>query len=108
MQPDPAMLQQAAYADVMPMATHFANARERRAAFQARIAELKGVIGASLQSLDEEEAIDNQRWSSARATALADREEALWGLQNTAAQELAAAAVAAVRAGTPGGHGEHW
>lgn len=88
---------------VMPMAAHFANARERRSAFQARISELKGVIGASLQSLDEDEAADSQRWSAARAGALADREQALWGLQNTAAQELAAATAAAVRGLSAGG-----
>lgn len=95
--------------EAMPMAAHFANARERRAAFQARIAELKGVIGASLQSLDEEEVNDNMRWGASRTTALADREETLWGLQHEAAQEMAAATVAATMAAEPGlAGGELW
>jgi len=85
-----------------PEAAHFANSQERRAAFQARIAELKGVIGSSLQSLDEEEAVETQRWMSARATALADREEALRGTQNDAARELAAAVADAARSGATG------
>jgi len=66
--------------EVLGMAAHLADAQERRAAFQARIAELKGVIGASLQSLDEEEAADARgiAWSAvSRARAFAEREAAL-------------------------------
>jgi hypothetical protein len=75
----------------MPMASHFASANERRTAFQARIAELKGVIGSSLHSLDEEEARDGHRWRHTRSSALAAREEALYQSQAMAAQEIAAA-----------------
>lgn len=60
---------------------------EREAAFQARMAELKGVIGASLQSLDEEEVADAQQWRAARARALVERQEAIWGLQAAAAHD---------------------
>jgi len=42
-----------AESDVQHMAEGLAAAAERRAAFQGRITELKGVIGASLRSLDE-------------------------------------------------------
>lgn len=60
--------------DVLPMAARFVDGTERRAAFQARIAELKGVIGASLQSLDEEEAADARRLHPAsREAALAEQ-----------------------------------
>lgn len=74
-----------------PVDAHFPQQQEtqRSSAFQARIAELKGVIGASLQSLDEDEAADTQHWRSSRARTLADREEALWGMQTRPAQDLA-------------------
>lgn len=55
--------------------------QERSSAFQARIAELKGVIGASLQSLDEDEAADSLHWRSSRARTLAERGATLWGMQ---------------------------
>lgn len=49
---------------------------DRRTALQARLSELKGVIGASLQSLDEEEAADANAWAGARNSALAARDYA--------------------------------
>jgi hypothetical protein len=58
-------------------AAHSFHGRDRRAAVQASIAELKGVIGATLRSLDEDETIDAQipAWAVKRAAAFADREE---------------------------------
>jgi len=58
--------------EVLGIASRRADANDRRAAFQARIAELKGAIGASLRSLDEEEAADTLRARSASLNARAN------------------------------------
>jgi len=82
-QPPPLSVYQA---DAMPdtRQTHTDNGHDRRTAFQASLADLKGVIGASLRSLDQAEAADNQTqsepaWLAARNAALADRAEAFRG-----------------------------